>query len=105
MLADRAGIPRKWHTAIYGTLIPFGVAITYSPSYWRRWTFWLTIVICLAVHALAFWSLFVYVFTKSMYPGLLVWTPVVFVEAFALLIAAIRVEKNLNGKKARNIVS
>ena len=102
ILADRAGMPRKWHTAIYGTGVPFGVVIVFSPNQWRRRAFWLTIAACLAVHTLAIYSLFEYVFTTGVYPGILIWTPIAFVETFAVLIAVLRVERKFRGNKGQN---
>ena len=106
ILADRAGLPRKWHTAVYGTVGPFGTVIAFSPSYWRRWTFWLTIVVCLAAHTLAIYGLFEYLFTANVYPGTLIWTPVALIETFAVLVAILRVERRLEHKrKGGGIVS
>jgi hypothetical protein len=105
VLADRAGMPRKWHTAIYATAGPFGTVIVFSPSYWRRWTFWLTIAVCLAVHALAIYALFEHVFPANAYPGILIWTPIAFVETFAVLVAVLRVERRLKHKKEGDVAS
>ena len=94
ILADRAGLPRKWRTAAYGTVLPSWVVITFFPTHWRRWTFWLSIAICLGIHTLAIYSLFKYVFVSA-YPGMLIWTPVAFASVFLVIVAVLRLERKL----------
>jgi len=98
ILADRRGLPHKWHTAIYGTIVSFGPALMGNRRQWRRWTFWLSVLTCLAVHTLAMWCLFQYIFV-TIAPGILFWLPVACIEAFAVLLALPTVEKLLTGEK------
>lgn len=98
ILVDDKGTPRKWHTAIFGALVPFASVVM---AYWRRWSLWSTwvsIAICFCVHTLAIWCLFKYVFRDDP-PGILIWSPVAFIEAFVLLIPVKWVEEMLTGKK------
>jgi hypothetical protein len=101
ILADRAGFPRKWRTAIFGTVVPFWATVAYSQSHWRRWPFWLSIAICFGVHSLAFWYLFKYVFVSA-YPGILIWTPVVLVWTFVVFIVVMRLEQKFGAGGEQN---
>jgi hypothetical protein len=97
VIADHYGLPHKWQTAIFGTVVPFTVVVLWCPLRWRRWSFWASISICLAIHTLAIWGLFEYVIL-GVAPGWLLWTPIASVEAFALLVVVTRFEKKLTGK-------
>jgi hypothetical protein len=102
VIADRAGLPRKWRMAIYGTVVPYWTTVTFSKSHWRRWAFWLSVTFCLVIHISATYIAFEYIFV-TIYPGTLVWTPVVFVWTFVVFVAVVRMEERLAGKKDRNI--
>jgi 4-hydroxybenzoate polyprenyltransferase len=98
IIADRRGMPHKWHTAIFGTTVPFGVVVLSYPLRWRRMSFWAALTICLAIHTVAIWIFFQYVLSNTQTFGLLLWLPVAFIEAFALLLAVKRIEEKLTGK-------
>jgi len=95
--AYRLGLPKKWETAIYGTTVPFAFVTASYPLRWRRWSFWAAFTICLAVHVAVIWGFFEYV-VGGIVPGWLLWTPIAFVEAFALLVVVRRVENKITGK-------
>lgn len=95
---DRRGMPHKWHTAILGTVVPFGVVIVTFPLRWKRWSFWAALAICLAVHTILIWIFFQYVLSNVRTFGLLLWFPVPFVEMFVLFVAVKRVEEKIMGK-------
>jgi|SRR6185437_5023350 len=102
ILADRNGLPQKWHTAIFGTVAPFGFVVATYPRRWGTWSFWAAFSICFAVHLLAVWILFQYVIL-GVAPGWALWTPIAFVECFVLLVAVRRIENRLLGKHPRTI--
>ncbi|MGB6822662.1 MAG: hypothetical protein WBE21_11325 [Candidatus Acidiferrales bacterium] len=102
ILADHNGLPQKWHTAIFGTVAPFGFVVAIYPRRWGTWSFWAAFAICFAVHLLAMWILFQYVIL-GVAPGWALWTPIAFVECFVLLVAVRRIENRLLGKHPRTI--
>lgn len=102
VISMRIGLPGKWNTVAFGTLVPFVVAVQTYPRRWRRWSFWVALAMCLMVHLVALWVVFRYVFVNRA-PGWLLWTPVVFVESFALLVAVRRLENRLLGKHPHTI--
>ena len=104
-IADRRGMPQKWHAAIVGTVVPFGVVVLSYRLRWRRWSFWASLAICLIVHTLAIWTIFQYALWDVHTLGTLVWTPVAFVEMFVLLVALKRIEDLLTGKRERVTLS
>jgi hypothetical protein len=97
-IADRKGMPRKWHTAIFGTTVPFGVVVLSYPLRWRRLSFWAAVTICLGIHIVAIWILFQDVLSNVRGIGLVLWLPVAFIETFVLLVAVKRVEQKLTRK-------
>jgi 4-hydroxybenzoate polyprenyltransferase len=103
VIADRYGLSHKWQTAIFGTMVPFWALVAVYPLRWRRWSFWAAFAICLAIHTVAIWGFFQYL-VGSMTPGLLLWTPIAFVEAFVLMAVVKRLEEALTGKRKKNHV-
>jgi ABC-type iron transport system FetAB permease component len=99
VIADRRGMPHKWHAAIFGTTVPFGVVVLSYPLRWSRWSFWVSLGICLIVHTLAMWIIFQHILSNIQNLGILLWLPVAFIEMFVLLVAVKRVEEKLTGKR------
>jgi hypothetical protein len=97
-ITDRRGMPHKWHTAIFGTILPFMVVILSFPLRWKRLSFWAAFTICLAIHTVTIWIFFQYALLNVRTFGLLLWLPVAFVETFVLFVAVKRVEEKLTGK-------
>jgi ABC-type iron transport system FetAB permease component len=100
-ITDRRGMPHKWHAAILGTVIPFGVVVLSYPLRWSRWSFWVSLGICLIVHTLAIWIVFQHILSNIQNLGILLWLPIAFIEMFVLLVAVKRVEEKLTGKPER----
>jgi len=97
-IADRRGLPHKWHTAIVGTVIPFWVVIISFPLRWKRWSFWAALVTCLAAHTLLIWIAFAYLMSNVRTFGLVLWYPFAFAETFALFAIVTRLEEKLGSK-------
>jgi hypothetical protein len=95
--ADSRGIPRKWVTALFATLIPFGQVI-YTRRRNLRWPFWFAFATCLSVHLVIVWVFFQFVLADFKNFGILLWLPVMSAEIFVLLIAIKRIEKRVFGK-------
>jgi hypothetical protein len=55
---DRNGLPQKWQAAIYGTIPPFALVIVSYRLGWRRWSFWASLGICVAIHTMAIFLYF-----------------------------------------------
>src|SRR5450759_714469 len=49
-LADRNGLPQKWHAAIIGSVCPFTVVILIHRQKWNLWKFSASLTACLVVH-------------------------------------------------------
>jgi hypothetical protein len=96
---QRRGMPQKWHAAILGTIVPFGSVMMGVRVAWSRWSFWASLVVCLAFHVAAIWIFFHYVLASVQHFGTLYWFPVAFLEIFVLMIAVKRVEEKLTGKR------
>jgi hypothetical protein len=95
--SDR-GIAQKWATAVMATLITFGFVIYAYREIVLRWSFWVSIAICLAVHIVALWGFFLYVLQSVGRFSILFWYPIMLVEVFVLLVAVKRLEEKLTGK-------
>jgi hypothetical protein len=95
------GMQQKWHAAVVGTVVPFGVVITLFRDRWLRWSFWGSLAICFGVHLIGIWLFFRYVLSKIQSFGFLLWLPVVFVEAFLLLVVVAKIEEKLTGNRER----
>jgi hypothetical protein len=100
LVAHSNGVARKWVTALFATLIPFGLAI-----FLRRrnlpWPFWVALTICLAFHTAILWLFFLLVLSKAETFSILFCLPIMAVEPFVLLIATKKIEKALTGKNDR----
>jgi hypothetical protein len=101
IVSDRFGMPQKWHAAVLGTVVPFGVAIMSLRGRWSRWTFWEALTGCLVVHLLLIWVFFQYALANVLRLGTVYWFPVALVAVFVLLVAVKRVEEKLTGKRER----
>jgi hypothetical protein len=98
IMADRAGMPQKWHAAIFGALVPFATVVSIERGSWRRWTFWTTLAACFVVNSLLLWICFEYVLWNVTTFGWIWWVPVAFVETFALFCLQSRLERRLRAK-------
>lgn len=93
IILDKAGMPHKWHTALFGTLVPFTTVILLRKPSWARRTFWLSLWFLLALHIVFICVVFGIVMRRVVILGLLWWLPIAFVEVFVLLDLRRRLEK------------
>jgi hypothetical protein len=99
IIMDGRGMPQRWHAAIFGTTVPFVFVVLSYPSAWlRRWSFWTSVAICLALHLVGIWILFQYGLTQIPRLGWGLWLPIAAVEAVVLLVAVKKIEEKLTGK-------
>jgi phosphatidylserine synthase len=92
---DKAGMPHKWHTAIFATLVPFGTVILLRRRSWPRLTFWVSLWILLAAHLFLICLVFGIVLREFNVIGLLWWCPIAFIETLILLGWEQQVERRL----------
>ena len=97
-LHDR-GIAERWATAILGTAITFGFVAFAFRSRFRRWTFWVSFLICFGVHLAAVWLIFHFVLAQVQRFSIWFGFPAMLFEAFILLIAVKRIEESLMGER------
>jgi cytochrome bd-type quinol oxidase subunit 2 len=92
-------VPRKWVTAVVGTLGPFALVIYAFRRRLSRWPLWLALSICLVVHGLIFFLVFEYVLSE--FQSISIWAllPVMIAEAFVLLVFVKRLEERLAGRR------
>src|ERR1700722_8141797 len=88
--ANNRGIPKKWVTAVMGTLVPFSYVVYAFRRHLRR-SFWMALSICLALHSLAIWTIFQYVLVDFQSVNIWLWFPVMLIESFVLLVAVKRI--------------
>jgi hypothetical protein len=105
IIVEYKGMPDKWLTAIFGTVVPFTVVVIGCHLMWRRWSLWAALAICLAIHSLAIWAFFQYALSDSQSIGFLLWFPISLVEIFVLFIAVKQIEDKLTGKKEPFVVN
>jgi len=101
-LADRAdyeGIPRKWITALFATLIPFAFVLHSFRERFFRWSFWTAFCFCLSIHLLAICSLLQYVRSNIRTISRILCYPVMLFEIFVLLIAIKRADQALANER------
>jgi hypothetical protein len=96
---NRRNIPRRWVTAIVGTLGPFSLVVYACRRLAFKWSFWTALAICLAIHLLAIWIVFQYLLAAFQTVNIWLWLPVMLMEAFVLLIAIKRISEKLTGKQ------
>lgn len=97
-LHDR-GIAEKWATAILATIITFGFVAFAFRSRLRRWTFWVSFLVCITVHLLIVWAIFHVVFAQVQRFSILLWFPIMLLEIAGLLVAVKRIEESLTGER------
>jgi hypothetical protein len=97
--ADRRGIPKKWVTAIMGSLGSFSFVIYAYRRALRLWSFWESLLICLTVHCLVIWAFFRYVLIDFQTFSIWLWLPVISIETFVLLIVVKRIQRRLTGDR------
>ena len=90
-------MPRKWLTALFGTLIPFCLVIFLRRRN-LRWPFWASFSICLGLHIVAVWAFFQFVLADFQAFTILLWLPIMLAEIFIVLIAIKRIEQKLTGR-------
>jgi hypothetical protein len=95
---DSRGLDRKWATAVFGTIVPFGFVIYMHRQRLRRRSFWASVFACLVIHSTAIWVFFQYTLAAFRSLSPLLWYPVMLVEMFGLLIAVKRIEEKLTGE-------
>jgi hypothetical protein len=98
IVLDKAGMPHKWHTAIFGTLVPFTTVTLLRRPSWVRQTFWFSLWLLLALHIVVICVVFGIVLRRVITLGLLWWLPIAFVDVFVLLDLQRRLEKWLRSK-------
>jgi hypothetical protein len=98
LIMDAAGMPHKWHTAIFGTLVPFTTVLLLRRKSWARQTFWLSLWFLLALHIGFICVVFGIVLRRVITLGLLWWLPIAFLEVFILLDLLRRLEKWLRSR-------
>jgi hypothetical protein len=92
------GIPEKWATAVVASAIVFGFVIYARRHTALRWSFWVSLAICLVVHTVLVWAFLHYVLLRVKRLSILFWIPVMLVETFVLFIAIKRIETKLTGR-------
>jgi hypothetical protein len=97
-LAQDSGIAQKWVTALFATVVPFSFVI-YAQRKTLSWSFWMALLICLAIHILAIWVIFEYVLAIFRRFSPLLWLPFMLVELFGLIIVSTRIERALTGRR------
>ena len=98
IMTHRAGMPQKWHAAIFGALVPFATVVSIKRTNWMRWTFWTTLAACFVVNLLLLWIFFEYILWKVRTFGWIWWVPVAFVETFVLLHFQTTLERKLRAR-------
>lgn len=93
------GISQKWITTIVGTLVPFGLVLYGNRRSLWRWTLWASLAICLVAHCALMGFTFVYVFRQVAEFSILLWSPIMVLEFFALLFAVRELEKKFAGNE------
>jgi hypothetical protein len=95
IMTDRAGMPQKWHAAIFGALVPFAAVVSMKRSGWSRSTFWITLGACFAVNLVLIWIFFEVVLRDVTTFGWTWWVPVAFIETFVILHFQSLIERKL----------
>jgi hypothetical protein len=98
IMTHRAGMPQKWHAAIFGALVPFATVIGIKRTSWLRSTFWMTLMVCFVVNLLLIWFFFEYILWNVTTFGWIWWVPVAFVETFVLLHFQTKRERKLRAR-------
>ena len=94
----RHGVASRWGTAISGTLLTFGVVAYAFRTHFLRLSFWISFLLCLAIHSVMLGLIFRYVLSGIDRFSPLFWLPFVLIETLILLIAIKRIEERITGK-------
>jgi hypothetical protein len=105
LIAERIGLPQKWHAAIFATIVPFGVVTAMYSVRWRRWSFWVALAMCFSIHIFLIWIFFQHVISNVQTMGVAFWFPVAFVETFVVIILVRKIERGLTGEKGKHMMS
>ena len=92
------GVSQKWITTIVGTIVPFGLVMYGNRRSLGRPTLWVALAICLVVHCALMAIIVGYVFRNLVTVSILLWSPIMVLEFFALLFALRKLEQKLSGK-------
>ena len=65
----------------------------------NEWSFWMALLICLAIHILAIWVIFERILAMFSHFSPLLWLPFMLVELFGLIIVSTRIERAITGKR------
>jgi hypothetical protein len=95
VLTDSRNIPKKWVTAIMGTIVPFSYVIYNDRQKLVRWSFWASLSVCLLLHSIAIVIIFRYILIGIQNFSIWFWFPIMLSEIFALLVAVKRIEETL----------
>ena len=96
--AHDKGIAVKWVTALFGTAVPFSI-LTYARRKALSCSFCMALLICLVIHILAIWVIFLYVLAAFSHFSPLLWLPLMLAELIGLVILSRRIEVALTGKR------
>src|SRR5690348_8671108 len=77
-------IGQKWVTALFGTLVPFCL-VTFLRRKTLRWSYWLSLTICLVVHCGVTVLVFQYILAGFDRFSPLMWYPAMLIEVFVLV--------------------
>ena len=103
ILLDHFGLPHKWQTAVFATLVPFASVAGLTPCDGGAGRFGRRSRFVSVVHTLMIWGLFQYLL-GSTGPGWLLWTPLAFVDYLVLFVFVKRLGIALTGKRRKNHV-
>ena len=92
------GIAPKWGTAIVGTLLTFAFVFYAFRSHLLRWSFWISFLLCAAIHAGLMWFIFEYVLASFTHLSPLLWFPFILIEILVLMVVVKRIEERITGK-------
>ena len=95
LIANHFGLSQKWHAAVVGTAVPFGVVTIMYRKKWFCTEFWVSLVALFLVHAVLIWTIFAVLLQNVRTVGILLWIPVTFFETFVLLGLVSRLEQTL----------
>lgn len=93
----RRGLPHKWVTAVFGTVVPFGVVMVSLRRRWSHLSFWTAYFLCFAVHLALILMFFQFALSSIRTLGLVLWFPVLFVETFVLIFAVAVIDRKITG--------
>jgi hypothetical protein len=91
-------IAEKWVTATIGSIATFSFVIYAFRTHLLRWSFWVSLAICLSIHSVLVWIFFCYALKDIRRFSIWLWLPILFAEVFVLLILVKRIVEKFTGK-------